>query len=268
MHHHVRTAAAVLPALILASAAEGADIQSKEIAYEYQGTKLTGYLSYDASIKAKRPGVLVVHEWWGHNDYVRRRARMLAELGYTALALDLYGNGRNTEHPDEAKRFMTEAFNKMQQTRGRFDQARSVLAAHPTTDGDHIAAIGYCFGGAIVLDAARRGAPLRSVASFHGSLGTKAPAKPGAVTASLLVLHGAADPLVPKAEVDAFKKEMAQAKAKLRFVGYPGAKHAFTNPGADALGQKYKLPLQYDAKADAASWRELVQFFQQTLKAK
>jgi dienelactone hydrolase len=238
------------------------DIRGEEVVYEAGGTTLKGYIAWDAAKTEPRPGIIVVHEWWGHNEYVRERARMLAEEGYTALALDMYGDGKQAAHPEDAQKFMMESINNADAANARFEAALDLLKAHASTDATKTAAIGYCFGGAVVLHMARYGKDLDGVASFHGNLGTKTPAEPGAVKAKVLVLHGAADPFVSKEQVDAFKKEMDAAGADYTFIEYPGALHAFTNPDATANGEKFKLPLRYDEKADAQSWAELQKFLE------
>ncbi len=238
------------------------DVRGEEISYSSGGVSLTGYLAYDANAQGPRPGVLVVHEWWGHDDYVRRRARMLAEMGYTALALDMYGDGKYATHPEDAQKFMMEVISKIDVAEARFRAARSVLENHPSSDPRRTAAIGYCFGGAVVLHMARSGTDLAGVASFHGNLSTRSPARPGAVKAGVLVLHGADDPFVPPDQVAAFKREMAGAGAAMKFVAYPGAVHSFTNPDATRRGQEFDLPLAYDADADRQSWAELDAFLQ------
>jgi len=232
-------------------------IVGQEITYNAGGTILKGYIAYDKAIEGKRPGVLVVHEWWGHNDYARERARQLAKMGYTALAVDMYGDGKQAAHPDDAKKFAMEVMGNMDEEKSRFEAGMKALEKQPTTDPAKIAAIGYCFGGGVVLEMARAGLDLRGVASFHGMLGTEHPAQKGAVKAKILVLQGEADPFVPHEQVEAFKKEMAAAEAPVEYHGYPGAKHAFTNPGATDLGKKFELPLAYDEEADKASWAEL-----------
>jgi dienelactone hydrolase len=236
------------------------DIRGDEIRYESDGVTLHGYVAYDAARAGPRPGVLIVHEWWGHNDYVRKRARMLAELGYTALAIDMYGNGRQAAHPDDAQKFMMEIMNNMASAEARFLAAKSLLENHSYTDPQHIAAIGYCFGGAVVLHMARIGADLDGVASFHGSLGTASSAAPGAIKARILVANGADDPFVPAGDVEAFKAEMEAAGADLKFISYPGVVHSFTNPGATQVGEQFDMPLRYDEAADRASWSELQAF--------
>ena len=237
-----------------------ADLRGEEVRYSAGGVELVGYLAYDASREDTRPGVLVVHEWWGHNDYTRRRADMLAELGYTALAVDMYGDGKQAGHPEDAQKFMMEVFENMDSGVARFRAAKTLLEAHETTDPSKTAAIGYCFGGAIVLHMARGGVDLDGVASFHGSLSTQAPARPGRVQAQVLVCHGAEDPFIPADDVAAFEDEMRAAGVDYRFVAYEGATHAFTNPAADEAGARFGLPLAYDAAADEASWDELKAF--------
>ncbi len=240
--------------------AKNENLHTEEVSYTAGATTLKGYLAYDKTIKGPRPGILIVHEWWGHNEYVRRRARMLAELGYTALALDMYGDGKNTEHPADAKKFMETVLGNFEEGIKRFKAAHSLLTKHATTDAKKTSAIGYCFGGAVVLNMARLGLPLDGVASFHGSLQSKKPAQKGKVKAKLLVMNGAADPFVPAKSIEAFKKEMKDAGAQFEFINYPNAKHAFTNPAATAKGKKFKLPLAYDKDADTRSWDKLKGF--------
>jgi dienelactone hydrolase len=236
-----------------------ATIHSEPVTYRAGDTTLRGFLATTATQDA-RPGVLVVHEWWGLNDYIRRRARMLAELGYTALAVDMYGDGRVADNPAEAGALMTAVLNDRKAAEARFAAGFDLLKAQPGTDGNRIAAIGYCFGGAVVLHAARLGLPLRGVVSFHGALGSMHTPTPGGVRAKILVCHGAADSLVPDSDVAAFKHEMDQARADYRFVTYDNALHGFTNPDADSNGKKYGIPLAYDAVADQRSWRDMREF--------
>jgi dienelactone hydrolase len=237
-------------------------VHAEPVTYAAAGATLRGHLAVDRGRAGRRPGVLVVHEWWGLNDYIRRRARMLAELGYTALAADMYGEGRTAGTPDEAGKLMNAVLGDMKTGEARFRAAYARLQGDDTVDPERIAAIGYCFGGAVVLHAARVGMPLRGVVSFHGALGSFHRPAPGSVAAKILVCHGAADALVPDAEVAAFKQEMDQAKADYRFLAYPGALHGFTNPEADANGKKYGLPLAYDAEVDRRSWEDMRQFLE------
>jgi len=241
-------------------AAPAPDIRGEEVVYTAGDKTLKGYIAWDASKTEPRPGVIVVHEWWGHNEYVRKRARMLAEEGYTALALDMYGDGKEAKHPEDAKKFMMETLSNADAAAARFEAALEILKAHASTDATKTVAIGYCFGGAVVLHMARFGKDLDGVVSFHGNLATETPAKPGAVKAKVLVLHGAADPFVPEEQLTAFVKEMDAAGADYEIIEYPGVQHAFTNPGATEKGKKFNLPLKYDEKADQQSWAELQKF--------
>jgi dienelactone hydrolase len=239
------------------------DIQTEQIRYEANGVKLNGHIAWDANRAGARPGVLVVHEWWGQTDYIRSRARMLAELGYTGFAVDMYGNGKTASHPDEAGQLMTGVLNNMDEGVVRFEAARRALKGHSSADASKTAAIGYCFGGAVVLEMARRGMDLNGVASFHGNLSTQSRVEPGSIKARILVLHGDDDVLIPHEQVDAFKSEMGNAQADMKFIGYPGALHGFTNPTATENGKKYGLPLAYNESVDKESWNELKQFLGQ-----
>ncbi len=236
-----------------------AEIQTREIVYEADGATLSGYVAWDDALEGKRPGVLVVHEWWGHNDYAQRRARDLAELGYVGFALDMYGDGKLAEHPDDAGKFMRAVVSNFDGMKARFESAQQQLLKHDHVDAERIAAIGYCFGGGVVLNMARIGAPLAGVVSFHGSLGPVA-GKAESVKVPILALNGAADPFVSADAITAFREEMDAAGADYTFVNYPGVKHSFTNPGATAVGEKFELPLEYDADADAASWKAMQEF--------
>ena len=231
-------------------------LETKPVSYSTASAQLNGFIAYPAGSE-KRPGVLVVHEWWGLNDYARMRAQKLAELGYVALAVDMYGGGKLASHPDDAKKFAGEVMANMPEAKARFDAARALLAADPRVDANKIAAIGYCFGGAVVLHMARAGEPLAAVASFHGMLGSAAPMKANAFAGQILVATGGADPFVPAEQVEGFKKEMDAAGARYEVVVYPEAKHGFTNPHATAAGAQFQLPLAYDAAADEASWQKL-----------
>ena len=205
--------------------------------------------------------MLVVHEWWGLDDYIRGRARMLAELGYTALAVDMYGDGQTAAGPDGAGALMNAVLGDMEAGTARLRAAYDALAGHPAADSGRMAAIGYCFGGAMVLHGARIGMDLKGVVSFHGSLGSfHKPAK-GEVKAKVLVCHGAADVLVSDEEIAGFKKEMADAGADWRFIAYDGALHGFSNPHATANGEKYGLPLAYDEAIDKRSWDDMQALF-------
>jgi len=245
----------------------GPSIQTDEVEYTAGDVTMKGFLAWDANQSGPRPGVLVAHEWWGYNDYARRRARQLAELGYTALALDMYGDGKQADHPDDAGKFAAEVMQNLPEAEARFHAAHELLDAHPTTDPGKTAAIGYCFGGGVVMHMARVGEDLAAVVSFHGSLPGGPIEDPDAVRAKVLVLHGAADPFTTPEQIDAFKKSMDDAGVDYRFVAYEGATHGFTNPEADANGEKFGLPLAYDAAADEQSWQAMQDFFEEVFAA-
>jgi dienelactone hydrolase len=232
-------------------------IEGKPVEYTAGGVTLKGYLAYDANRAGMRPGVLVVHEWWGQNEYIRNRARMLAELGYTALALDMYGDGKLASHPDEAGKFSSEVMKNFPVAKDRFVAALEFLKKQSVVDPANIAAIGYCFGGGVVLNMARQGIDLKGVASFHGSLAVVKPEKPTPIKAAVRVYNGADDKFIPAAAIDALKKEMKDQKVDFKFVNYPGALHAFTNPDATENGKKFGIPLAYNEAADKASWEDM-----------
>jgi dienelactone hydrolase len=245
----------------------GPSIQTEDVEYTDGETTMKGLLAWDAHQSGPRPGVLVVHEWWGHNDYARRRARELAALGYTALAVDMYGDGKVAEHPDDAGKFATAVMQNMPAARARFEAAHDLLDAHPTTDPDRTAAIGYCFGGGVVLAMGRAGADLDAVVTFHGSLPGEAIEDPEAVKAKFLILHGADDSFATPEQIEAFKKSMDDAGVDYRFVAYEGAKHSFTNPDADAYAAEFGLPIGYDAAADEQSWQAMKDFLAEVFAA-
>jgi dienelactone hydrolase len=254
--------------LMFFPAVVNAAVQGKEVSYSANGTTLKGYVAYDDAVKGKRPGILVIHEWWGHNEYARRRARMLAEQGYTALAVDMYGDGKQAHHPDDAGKFASEVSKNAVLAKARFDAAYNLISKEDTVDAGKIGAVGYCFGGSVALNMARIGEPLKVVVSFHGGLGTATPAEAGKVKARIASFSGEDDPMIPATQVAAFRQEMDKAGVKYKVVTYPGAKHAFTNPDADKYGQEFKLPLAYNAAADKASWDEGLSFLADAFKAK
>lgn len=253
---------AVFIGLVPAQAA----IKGKEVVYKVGATVHKGYLVHDDAVTGKRPGVLVAHEWWGHNEHARNSARKLAQAGYVALALDMYGDGKQANHPDEAGKFSGEVRRNLPLMKSRFEAGMNLLRRQPRVDDRRLAAIGYCFGGSVVLQMAREGGDLRGVASFHGGLATEHPAQAGKVKARVLVLNGADDVMVPVEQIAAFRKEMENAKTDYKLVNYPGAKHSFTNPEADANGARFNLPLAYNAKADQESWAELQTFLKLVFK--
>lgn len=227
---------------------------------------MKGVLAWDDSTVVERPGVLVVHEWWGQNEYARKRAKMLAELGYFTMAVDMYGDGKTADHPKDAGAFASETFSNIDLAEERLEAALALLAKQPLCNGEKIAAIGYCFGGGVVLHAARIGMDLKGVVSFHGSLDAKKKAKKGGVKAKILVCNGADDSLVSDHSISAFKQEMRLAEVEYQFENYEGAKHSFTNPGADAVAKEHGLPLGYSKEADDKSWAEMQKFLKEIFK--
>ncbi len=229
-------------------------IHTEEVTYSSGSTPLKGFIAYPTNRPGKHPGVLVVHEWWGLNDYVRSRAKQVAELGYVALAVDMYGDGKTAEHPQDAQKFMMDLVGNKPESEKRFAAAMALLRANPHTDAQKIAVIGYCMGGAVALHMLRMGQDLPLVATFHGNLATQTPVQPGAFKGRLLVFTGGSDPFVPAEQVAALRKEMDEAGANYEVIEYPAAKHGFTNPGATELGTKFNIPLAYDEQADKDSW--------------
>ncbi len=240
-----------------------AEVKTREIEYQQDGTTLQGTIAWDYAAKGKRPGILVVHEWWGHNDHARRQAERLAKAGYVGFALDMFGKGKLAEHPEDAQAFVAEATKDPAVERARFDAARAQLVEDPHVDPRRIGAIGYCFGGGVVLDMARAGEDLGLVATFHGSLATQHPAEKGKIKPRLLVMTGLDDPFVPASQVAAFEKEMKDAGATLEVIRYPGAKHSFTNPDAGTHGMD---ALAYNADADIKSWAALLKTLKRAFK--
>lgn len=245
-----------------------ANIESIELTYSAGGVDMDAYIAWDADIKGERPGVIVVHEWWGHNDYVRSRADMLARLGYTAMAVDMYGNGQTADNPDDAGALMNDLLADLGVLRDRFTAALDQLKAQPTVDAGRTAAIGYCMGGGIVLHMARYGADLSAVASFHGSLplGVAAEGEGADVSARIAVYHGEDDVFVPDSAIVEFQSEMEKIGANCLFVTIPCAVHAFTNPAATAKGEKFGIPLRYNELADRLSWDHLQLFLQSAFR--
>lgn len=234
-------------------------IKEENITYTADGVTMNGYIVYDSASTDKRPVVLVVHEWWGQNDYPRMRAKQLAEMGYLAMAVDMYGDGKTVDSPSHAGSLAGPFYQNTSMAKARFDAALAKIKTYPQA-GDKAAAIGYCFGGAMVLTMAKLGDDLAGVVSFHGNLNV-APANKDLLKAKILVCHGADDKFVQQAEVDQFKKQMDSIGASYTFKSYPGATHAFTNPNATAVGQRFNIPIAYNAAADSASWKDMKDFF-------
>jgi dienelactone hydrolase len=240
-------------------------IHSEAVSYHGGGKTLHGYLAMPQGAAGRKPGILVFPEWWGLNDYIRGRAQQLAALGYVVLAADVYGDGTTTEDANRAGLLMNGLFADMSATTARVRAAYDTLKARPDVDAARMGAMGYCLGGAMALHAARLGLDLRGVVSFHGSLNKTHGAKAGEVKAKVLVLHAADDAFASTQAVQSFRDEMKALGVDLRFVAYPGAQHAFTNPGSDAKAKKFGIPLAYNANADKASWEAMQAFWSEVL---
>ncbi len=236
------------------------NIKEDSVSYNLNGKTYIGFITYDANKEGKRPGILIVHEWWGLTNYTRNRAKQLAELGYIAMAVDMYGDGKTAEDPAAAQALATPFYKDPTLAKTRLDAAMKELETYPQTDTTKMAAIGYCYGGFIVLNAAKLGAKLDGVVSFHGDL-SGVPVNKDSLKAKILVCHGEADKFVTPDAVAAFKKSMDSAGVDYTFKSYPNATHAFTNPAATAIGQKFNMPIEYNAAADTASWNDMKAFF-------
>jgi dienelactone hydrolase len=241
----------------LAAVAEAA-VRTKAVEYRHGDATLEGYLAWDDAQQGRRPGVLVVHEWYGVNDYAKSRAEQLAKMGYVAFALDMYGKGVRANNPQDAGKLASTYKNDRKLMRDRAKAGLEVLRKQDNVDGGRVAAIGYCFGGQVCLELARANADVAGVVSFHGALDTPDPKGSQGVKPKVLVCHGAVDPFVPDAHVVAFRDEMEAAKADYQIIAYAGAVHSFTNPVADKAGLK---GVAYNENADRRSWRAMQDFF-------
>ncbi len=244
---------------------EAASLKEENVTYNSDTTTLNGFVVYDGASTEKRPAVLVVPEWWGVNDYTKTRARELAKLGYIAMAVDFYGNGSNAANPQEAAAMAGPFYKDPALVKSRIDAALAKLKEYGQVDTNKLAAIGYCFGGSMVLTAAKLGENFKGVVSFHGGLAGIAPQK-DRLKASVLVCHGEADSFVPEPEVAQFKKSMDSVNADYTFKSYPNATHAFTNPAADENAKQFGMPIAYNAAADTASWNDMKAFFGKIFK--
>jgi dienelactone hydrolase len=248
-----------------ATSTNKAIIQSENVDYMGDGVTMKGFIAYNEDTAAAKPVVLILPEWWGIGDYTRGRAKQLAELGYVAFAVDMYGDGKTAETPDEAGKLATPFYTSATLGKARFEAAMEKIKTYKFADMSRVAAIGYCFGGAMVLNMARAGEPLKGVVSFHGNLvGNKL--DKNLLKADVLICHGDDDKFVLPAEVATFKKQMDSVGASYTFKSYAGATHAFSNPAATEKGKKYNLPIAYNAAADTASFNEMKMFFEKIFK--
>jgi len=247
--------------LVLFTGAAGG-VKTETLEYWDGDTKLVGYLAYDDSAETRRPGVLVFHEWWGLNEYIKKRTRQVAEMGYVVLAGDIYGGGKHTSDSDEAAKLTKPFHADRQLLRRRAAASLKQLKAHFRTDGSKVAAIGYSFGGTAALELARSGADLQAVVTFYAGLGTPTSARSGKVKPRILVLHGSDDPHVPPQALQGFQNEMRYAKADWQVNIYGGAVHSFANPDA---GDDPADGLAYSERADRRSWKAMKLLFSETI---
>lgn len=234
-----------------------AAVKTEVVTYKEGDTTLEGFVAYDDSVHGPRPGIVVVHQWMGLGDYEKKRAQMLAELGYVAFCADIYGKGVRAANPGEAGKLAGQYKGDRALLRKRVQAALTELKKRPEVNGQKVGAIGYCFGGTTVLELARSGADVAGVVSFHGGLSSATPADAKNIKARVIALHGADDPFVPAEEVAGFEKEMRDAAIDWQLVSYGGAVHSFTDWGATGAMKG----AQYNAKADARSWEHMKGFF-------
>jgi len=235
-------------------------IKTEEVNYVSNHRPCKGFIAYDENLKGKVPVVIIVHEWWGLNDYARSRAIQIANLGYFAFVADLFGNGKTASNPEEARALTKPYYSSPENTLEPIVSAIDKAGSFEQADITKVAAMGYCFGGFVVVNAAKLGAPLQGVVSFHGRLVGVQP-KIGVLKGKMLICQGGDDEFVPETDQTAFKKSMDSVGANYRFISYPGAKHAFTNPESTALAKKFNMPMAYNAGADSASWKDMQKFF-------
>ncbi|MCB1735880.1 MAG: dienelactone hydrolase family protein [Gammaproteobacteria bacterium] len=240
--------------LVFGGVTAQAELEKQAVDFQIDGEPHQGYLVWDNAFEGKRPGVMVVHEWWGLNDYAKYRAEEVAKLGYVAFAADMYGTGKSTDTADQAREWMQAVTVDVEEWRNIANANLAQLKAQPTVDPDKVAAIGYCFGGGTVLQMAYGGLDVLGVVSFHGSLPSLPKEDEAKLKAHIDVEHGGADPFVPAEQLALFKTRLDEVGADYVFHEYPGVKHSFTNPGADKRGM---AALQYDENADHASWENM-----------
>ena len=237
-----------------------AGIKEETVTYTVEGLTFKGFVAYNDNIQGKRPAILVVHEWWGLNDYIKMRVRKLAELGYIAMAADLFGDGKVAANPTDAQAFTAAYYKDPTIIKKRLDAATEKLKLYPQTDPSRVAAIGYCFGGFAALNYAKMGADLRGVVSFHGGMGG-VPVDGNKLKAKVLVCHGASDKFVSQKDVESFKHKLDSAGVENTLKIYPNATHAFSNPDATKTGKQFNMPIAYNADADRDSWNDMKTFF-------
>ena len=235
-------------------------IISKEISYRWNDIQLGGYLAKPAKLTKKTPAILIVHEGWGLNDYPKSRAKKLAELGYIALALDMYGNGTIAKHPKEESEFTKAVMSDSTKLNGVFRSAYYRILQEENVDEKKVAAIGYCFGGGVVIEMANRGLPLAGVISVHGGVKTRTLPLKGVIQSKVLIQNGELDPMISKETKQEFIERMKEASVEVKWIDYKKARHGFSNPEATELGKKFGTPVEYNAAADKQSWNDMKVF--------
>lgn len=245
--------------------ANAQEVVTEEVSYEADGVTMKGFIAYKPGEEKSKPGVLVVHEWWGHNEHARNKAKALADLGYVAIAVDMYGEGKQAAHPDDAGKFAGMVMQNIDGAKARFESALTQLKANKNVNPEKIGAIGFCFGGSVVMTMANMGMDLDAVAAFHSGVALPVMPKKGKLHTPILVCNGAEDPFVKEEQKVTFKEMMDESGVEYKYIDYPGAVHAFTNPGADEMGKKFNLPLAYNKEADEQSWNEMKMFFEKFL---
>lgn len=239
-----------------------AAVKTKTVTYKHGDLECRGYLAWDDAVEGPRPGVLVVHEWWGLNDYARGRTEQLAKLGYIAFAADIYGEGKLAKHPEDAGKMATQVRMNVEDWRQRAVAALAVLSSQPECDKSKLAAIGYCFGGSTALQLAYSGADLKAVATFHAALPTPRDTEAKAIKPAILVCHGADDKFIMPEAIKAFEAALTAAGTKYELIKYPGAVHSFTVPEADKVGNP---GMKYNKAADEDSWKKMLALFKEHL---
>jgi len=242
------------------------NIKEERIDYQCVEVNMTGFLAYDASLPYKKPLIILIHEWWGLNDYIKSRARQFAHLGYCAFAIDIYGNGQVADNPTDAGKLAEPFYKDTLMTKAHFDAALEKVVSLEVADTRKTIALGYCFGGGMALNMARLGANIHAAVSIHGSLSGVSKIN-NKINAAILVCHGEDDKFIDEAEVQGFKAEMKAVGAEYYFKSYAGATHAFSNPNATAMGEKFNLPIAYNELADKESWKDIIHFLDQVLKS-
>lgn len=253
---------------LLFSGAASAAIKEEAVTYKAGDTVLKGFVVYDDASAAKRPGIIIVPTWWGINKHMHDEARLYANAGYTAFIADMIGEGQSPDSPKEAGPLLMAMRKNPMAMLSHFNAAKDVLSMQMTVDATKIGAAGYSGGGAFALDAARAGSDLKGVAGFYVGMlpSTLSPADAGKMTSKLLIMNGGADPLIKPDVVDAFKKEMSNAKVDLQYIIYPSARHSYTDPDATEKGKQFNIPFAYDAEAASQSRAEALKFFAEVLK--